>query len=106
MDAFNRRIGIMEYLSQKRQTTYDDLVGEFNVSKSTIREDIQSLIGARLPIEIVRGRYGGIKLPDNFYFHRSPMNATQTELLNRLLSQLEGADAEIMQSIISTYALR
>lgn len=106
MGVFERRIGIMEYLSLKRQVTYDDLAGEFNVSKSTVREDIQSLIDAHLPIMIVCGRYGGVKLPDNFYFYSRPMNEKQTELLNRLLPQLDDADAETMQSILFTYASR
>lgn len=104
MGVFERRIGIMDYLSRERQATYDILAAEFGVSKSTIREDVQSLIDAHLPIERVRGRYGGVKLPNNFYFYRNPMTSVQTELLNRLLLQLSGTDAETMQSIIFTYA--
>lgn len=104
MGVFERRIGIMDYLSRARQATYDILAVEFDVSKSTIREDIQALIDAHLPIERVRGRYGGVRLPDNFYFYRNPMNTRQIELLNRLLPQLNDADAETMRSILFTYA--
>lgn len=102
--AFERRLGIIEYLSRVRQSTYDDLTGEFDVSKSTVREDIQSLIDAHIPIEIIRGRYGGIRLRNNFYFNHAPMSAKQAELLGRVLLRLDGEDAETMQSIISTYA--
>lgn len=103
MGVFERRIMILEYLSRNRQTTYDHLVNEFEVSKSTIREDVQALIDAHLPIEKIRGRYGGIKVSKTFHFYGRPMTARQIDLLKRISLQLKGEDAEILQGIL--YAL-
>lgn len=105
MGVFERRMMIIEYLSQKRQATYDNLAHEFAVSKSTIREDVQTLIDAHLPIERIRGRYGGVKVSGNFHFYHRPMNTKQTELLRRLSLQLEGEDVETMRSILCVFAL-
>ena len=104
--TFERRIAILEYLNQERRSTYENLASEFEVSKSTIREDIQALVDARLPVKRDRGRYGGIKIPENFFFFGRPMNTKQVELLERISPQLCGEDFEIMQSILVSYASR
>lgn len=106
MGVFERRMRIIEYLDWKRKATYDNLANEFEVSKSTIREDIQALMDAHLPLERVRGRYGGVRVSGHFHFYGRPLNARQTELLNRLSLQLVGEDAEIMQSILWTFAMQ
>ena len=61
MGVYERRLMIVEMLSVAKRITYHYLAQELNVSVETIRTDIIALM-CIYPIEITRGRNGGVKL--------------------------------------------
>ena len=71
MNSAERQQAIANVLIHRRQETVANLMSEFGVSRSTILRDIATLT-CSLPIETVRGRYGGgVKLADDYRPHRS-----------------------------------
>ena len=84
LKANERRQKILEILCVRRQETMENLAQEFNVTTRTIRNDIEELTLA-LPIETVRGRYGGgVRVADGYYLGRKYLKPDQQELLKRL----------------------
>ena len=110
MSPFERRFRLLELLNARRHDTYDNLASEFNVSKRTIRYDIEALM-CRYPIETVCGRYGGgVWLTDGYYLHQKPdsneLNAEQTELLRGLRVYVNGHKLEVLNGILVQFAPR
>lgn len=108
MGPTERRQKLLEVLNLRRQDTYSNLATEFNVSKRTIRYDIETLI-CSYPIETICGRYGGIRMMDGFYLNhhnsdRKPLSPKQAELLKKLSGQLEGDDLDTLNSILLQFA--
>ena len=68
--AIERRQRILEYLSDYRHATYNELANEFGVSKNTIVTDIVEL-SCSAPIFTTAGRYGGgIRVADKMAHER------------------------------------
>ena len=66
MRASERQARIRSALLARREDTAANLAAEFGVSERTVRRDIGELI-LSLPLETVRGRYGGgVRLCDWF----------------------------------------
>lgn len=105
MTPSERREAILNVLCKRRQDTVQNLAHEFGVSVRTIKYDIEELTLA-YPIETVRGRYGGgVKVADGYYVGRKYLKPSQQELLKKLSEQLSGNDLEVMNSILSDFAL-
>lgn len=104
MTPTERRQRLLEVLCQRRHDTCDNLAFEFHVSNATIRRDLEVLM-CSYPIETVRGRYGGVKVSDGYYLHRKVLTPKQTELLRKLRNQLDGDDADTLDSILLQFAL-
>ena len=94
-----RRKRIMEILSARRSVTVRELQEELGVSERTLRYDISELT-TEYPIECKTGRGGCLYVPDGWYLYRHYPNAKQETLLTRLGMNLEGEDAETLQSIL------
>lgn len=108
MGPTERRQKLLEVLCLRRHDTYDNLANEFNVSKRTIRYDVEALI-CSYPIETVSGRHGCVRVMDGFYLHhqnrdQKTLNAKQTALLKRLSGQLSGDDLDTLNSILLQFA--
>lgn len=63
---FQIMLGILFRLLRKRQTSASKLAAQFGVSQRTIYRYVEELIVSGVPIDIIRGRYGGIFLPDTY----------------------------------------
>ena len=90
---------IVEMLSVAKRITYHYLAQELNVSVETIRTDIIALM-CIYPIEIARGRNGGVKLADGYPVRRKPLGEEESALLMDLRAQLTGEKLKIMDNII------
>ena len=100
MSALERRQRLLEVLCLRRHDTYGNLAFEFNVSRETIRQDVNALMRF-YPIETVRGRYGGgVNIRNDYYPYRKTLNKEQIKLLVRLSAQLDGEDLATISSII------
>lgn len=103
MSAASRRQGILEALSVRRQESVDNLASEFNVSRRTIRYDIEQLT-CFAPIYTVKGNGGGVYVAEGWYYSRVYLQDKQEALLKRLLFELPPEDQDTIQSILDTFA--
>lgn len=105
MTSIERRNALLEILSMRRFETLENLAFEFGVSKRTIRYDIE-ILSLTYPIYTVQGNGGGIHVDENYRSGKSYLKKDQQELLERLLSNLNGKDATTMREIIKTFGLK
>ena len=99
-----RRQLILEALSDRRADTLDNLAVEFNVSKMTIRRDIE-ILSCSAPIFTTAGRYGGgIRVADGWYVGRRYLRDDQEQLLCKLMDGLQPEDQKTMQAILTAFA--
>lgn len=105
MTASERRKEILEVLCSRRTEIIDNLAFEFNVSRRTIRYDIE-ILSLDYPIYTSKGNGGGVYVDDNFKLGKSYLKDSQKALLENLLPTLNGKDAEVMKSILDTFGLK
>lgn len=105
MTASERRQKILEVLCSRRTEIIDNLAFEFNVSRRTIRYDIE-ILSLDYPIYTSKGTGGGVYVDDNFRLGRAYLKDSQRALLENLLPTLKGKDVEVMKSILDTFGLK
>lgn len=105
MTASERRNAIIEVLCLRRFETVDNLAFEFGVTGRTIRNDIL-MLSLEYPIYTIQGNGGGIRVDENYKLGKSYLKDEQQALLERLLPELNGKDADVMKSIIKTFGLK
>lgn len=76
---------ILATLLSRKKITAAELAERYEVSQRTIYRYIDDLSVAGIPVEVMRGRYGGITISDAFrlpagYFTREEYNATRSAL--------------------------
>lgn len=101
--ALDRRQELLEYLSDNRQETIDNLAYRFSVSRSTIKRDIE-ILSRSAPIYTVQGNGGGVRVMDGYYCSRRYLKTEQEELLMKLSDGLQPEDQKVMQSILAAFA--
>lgn len=92
---------IMMRLLQKRKITAGEVAQRYDVSIRSVYRYIEELIVCGVPIDVERGRYGGITIADTFrlpvgYFTRDEYAAT-VNALTAMASQI--SDASIISAI-------
>ena len=103
MNPWERRQKILEILCLRRHETTNNLAQEFNVSRETIRRDI-TVLTCSYPVETVQGSHGGVKVADWFHLDRRALNSDEITFLRKLERQLDGADREMLNRIISIFS--
>ena len=98
-----RRQQIIEYLNGNRSTTLEELTVLFQVSKRTIRYDLE-ILSCSYPLYTVQGKGGGIRVADGWYLSRSYLSDKQEALLRDLMSGLQPQDRETMNAILAKFA--
>ena len=81
------------------------LAAEHNVSWLTIYRDIE-VLSLTHPIITIRGKHGGVKLPDWYMPGKNHLTPMQIDFLENLYQSMNNSDAAIMKSIIQTLATR
>ena len=102
-NATERRLEILEYVSDKRQLTYQEIADEFKISYRTVRRDVE-ILSCSYPIETVQGNGGGIRVADGWYLSKTYLCDEDEEMLRRLLPGLQPEDQKTMQSILDAFA--
>lgn len=101
--SIERRQSILEYLCECRSTTREKLAFEFEVSNRTIERDLQ-VLSCSYPIYTVQGVGGGVFIDKGYKLGMKYFTANQTELLERILENLTGADLKTAQTILATFS--
>lgn len=102
-NATERRQFILEILSDRRFETIDNLANEYNVSRSTIKRDIE-IISLSAPIYTSKGTGGGVYVADGYYISKRYLRPEQEALLLELSNNLQGEEQKIMNTILLTFA--
>lgn len=101
--AIDRRQGILEFVSDRRQLTYQDICNEFGVSYNTARRDIE-VLSCSYPIVTVSGNGGGVRAMDGWYLSRRYLHDDQEALLRSLLPGLQPEEQKTMEQILLAFA--
>ena len=102
VSANERRMQILEVLCERRFETIDNLMFEFQVSRATIKRDIQTLT-LSYPIYTVQGNGGGIRVMEGYCLGRKYLSKNQSKFLENIAKRLEGEELEMMQGILKTF---
>ena len=103
LNPWERRQKILEILCLRRHETTENLAHEFNVSRGTIRRDI-TVLTCSYPVETVQGSHGGVRVADWFHLDRRALNSDEITFLRKLEGQLDGADREMLNRIITLFS--
>lgn len=104
MTSNERQKKIIRLLDKRRKDTMKHLSIEFHVSTDTISRDIATL-NEDYPIKIVRGRNGGLSLPDGYHlFKKMYMTPVQTLALHRALLYVPDEIKKILETILTDFA--
>lgn len=101
--ATERRQLILEYISDKRKVTIQNIVDEFEISRATAKRDIE-LLSCSYPIVTENWRGGGIRAMDGWYLSNRYLHDDQEALLRKLLDGLQPDEQQTMQSILTAFA--
>ena len=94
-------IDIMMTLLSRKKMTAQYLATKYDISTRSVYRYVEELNVCGVPVDIVRGRYGGISIPDTFrlpswYFTRDEYTAT-VNALNAMSSQV--SDKSVLSAL-------
>ncbi len=89
---YNVMLKILMLLLQKRKVTATEIARRYEVSVRSVYRYVEELIVCGVPIDVTRGRYGGLTIADTFrlpagYFTREEYSAT-VNALDAMASQI------------------
>ena len=99
-----RRRSLIRLLYYRHFDTCENLVRELDVTVRTIYADI-AVLTYFYPLEVTRGRNGGVRLADEFIRDHKVMRPEQAELIDSIRSQLKGRELLVFDSIFSQFDL-
>ena len=100
--AMERRQRIVEILNMRRFERLENLASELNVSKMTIRRDIE-VLSCSYPIDTKQGNGGCIYVQDGFDLYERYLTAKQFEVLERLKVVATTEDAKVIEVILKSF---
>ena len=98
-----RRQQILEYISDNRIVTLQNIMDEFSISRSTVKRDIQ-ILSCSHPIYTQKGGAGGVYAMEGWYLSRRYLHDDQEALLRSLLPGLQPEQAKTMEAILTAFA--
>lgn len=105
MSANERRAEIMRILVGCRITTEQRLSRELGVTRQTIHMDIRVLM-RDYPIYIVKGRAGGVRLPDWYHLDRRILSIKQITVIKELLPVANIEQRKVLVEMLKEYGGR
>ena len=100
--ALDRRYSILEYMCEHRHESVENLMFEFNVSRSTIKRDIE-VLSMSFPLYTTKGVGGGVHVADGYNLRRKYLSDRQVDLLERVATRLTGEEFSLIQGIIRAF---
>ena len=109
MGTAERRLEIYKYLCLTRKATMPQLAKMFGVSVRTIQRDIFEIEATfHAPLDIAKGRYGGVSVLGNHTLDRAYMCDEELVLLKKIQSLVKAQITEkenvILTQIIKKYS--
>lgn len=98
-----RRIEIKNYIARKKKVTMNDLMDEFEISRSTAKRDVLYL-QCYYGIETVAGKDGGIRVMEGYDLEPHTLSKKQEEVLKTLRSVVNEEMNEVLTSILREFS--
>ena len=99
-----RRQMILEVLCERRFERIDNLAAEFNVSRRTVRYDIE-VLSYSYHIYTSKGTGGGIHIVDGFKLGMKYLTKEQADFLESILHNYSDKEKEILVEILNTFKM-
>ena len=100
--AIERRQRIVEILNMRRSEQLENLANELNVSKSTIRRDIE-VLSCSYPLNTKQGNGGCIYVEDGFDLYERYLTAKQFEVLEELKVNATKEQVKVLETILKSF---
>ena len=100
--AIERRQRIVEILNMRRSEQLSNLANELNVSKMTIRRDIE-VLSCSYPLNTRQGNGGCIYVEEGFDMYDRYLTAKQFEVLKRLKETVNYEDEQVLETILKSF---
>ncbi len=98
-----RRQAILEFISDRRVATMQEIADEFNICLRTAKSDVQ-ILSCSHPIITQQGNGGGVRAMDGWYISRRYLHEDQESLLRSLLPGLQPEQQKTMEAILAAFA--
>lgn len=98
-----RRQLILEYISDHRVVTMQEIANEFEICLRTAKADV-SILACSHPIYTQQGGGGGVRAVDGWYLTHRYLREDQEALLLSLLPGLSPEDQKTMKQILTAFA--
>ena len=103
LTASERRLKMLDYITYKRQATYDELAEEFAVSRCTVWRDIV-FISRFAPVYTKMGCDGGAYVLPTHRSTKYYLSDEEEILLRKLLENVSDSDKKILNRIIFKFS--
>lgn len=100
--AIERRQRIVEILNMRRSEQLENLANELNVSKSTIRRDIE-VLSCSYPLNTKQGNGGCIYVEEGFDLYERYLTAKQFEVLEELKVNATEEQVKVLETILKSF---
>lgn len=101
--ATERRQLVLEYISDNRSVTMQQIADEFQISMHTAIRDVQ-ILACSHPIYTQKGGAGGVYAMEGWYLSRRYLHEDQEALLRSLLPGLQPEQQKTMEAILTAFA--
>ena len=101
---FDRRMEILFMIISKRKVTRRELSMEFGVSDDVIDRDIV-VLSRYIPLDIKRGRYGGIVLMDEYSSIKVYLNKDEENVLIDCMKYVDEKNKCHLKSILHKFSM-
>lgn len=102
MNTFERRMEIIDILSERKKEQVYNLAFELNVNERTIRNDIYEL-SLMYPIDTKKGKGGCVFVQDGFVLRRRFLTEKEKSLLEKLSETVSSEDAATLMTIVKSF---
>lgn len=100
--VFRRRLELMYWLSEVRETHYVDIQNEFHIHPTSVSRDLKSLVeDFDVPLKRVRGNY--VRVADGWYASRPHIKPSESDLLYELLDVVPDIYIPKLKDMIRAY---
>ncbi len=100
--ALERRQRIVEILNMRRSEQLENLANELNVSKMTIRRDIE-VLSCSYPLNTKQGNGGCIYVEEGYDLYERYLSAKQFEVLEELKGVATGEQVKVLETILKSF---
>lgn len=104
LNPFERRMDIMYFLSDVRETHYSELTKRYGVTAPVIKKDLDYLESVcHVPIDRIRGNNGGVRIFGDWKAYQKHLTVEQDTALKYAIESVPDTYKSALKSILSDF---